>query len=565
MNALNGQRAASRRLPMLRALPLAVALACSSGSAPRTGDTGGPPAQTPFTIAITIQGSGAVKSSPAGIDCGRACSSTFPAGTKVALVAQAETGWSFAGWSGACTGAGDCTASATATIAAEFRPTPPPPPAKRSLTVTVQGHGKVTSLPAGIDCGTVCSAGFDDRAQVQLTAQPDTGWSFAGWGGSCASSTATCSLTLTSDHAVTAAFTAIKPADECDGLMPGALPAPVVASLPQNSCLDGTSDDGTGNFLLGYTAGSITSFPNYLFFTIQDGKAVQIGDFVPGGDESATYVHSQPSGFTSFELTGLRGASELLNYSHEGKRTSVTPVTGGDFPPNTPSAAAGVDPSGGMAVVRHTHSAAGWKGTYQRFDKTGVAETPEVTIDNTVREVSNVGVALSGHALVIGRQPSGAWQGRWLARDGAALTDWFALDGPAEPNRAAALWFLLDGGVAVGFSPYRVNDQAPGVTWRFAVRDAKAVAEPLPAWLQARASNSYAAVRGGRAYASWGPPGQCAAGDVEVLSTAGKSCGCVNAPHGSGLNIGRDGSLIVANPPSNFGTCRFDLFPQVFK
>ena len=29
--------------------------------------------------------------------------------------------------------------------------------------------------------------------------------------------------------------------------------------------------------------------------------------------------------------------------------------------------------------------------------------------------------------------------------------------------------------------------------------------------------------------------------------------------------VGRDGSLIVPHGPENFGTCRFDLYPQLLK
>ena len=43
-------------------------------------------------------------SSPAGIDCGATCSSTFNSGTSVTLTALASGSTVFAGWGGACSG-----------------------------------------------------------------------------------------------------------------------------------------------------------------------------------------------------------------------------------------------------------------------------------------------------------------------------------------------------------------------------------------------------------------------------------------------------------------------------
>lgn len=342
--------------------------------------------------------------------------------------------------------------------------------------------------------------------------------------------------------------------------MPGPLPDPVLAKLPQDECLDGTSDDGTGNYLLGYTAGRAgPTYPNYLFFTIQDGKAVNIGDTVPGGDENGTYVYSQPSGFTAFHVSGRDGGSDLDSYSHGGKLTrSQSGVKGTlDF---SPSSAIGIDPSGGTGLARQYHTSSGYVTSYQRLDKTGAPETGEVVIDESREDhwVSAVGVTLSGHALVVAHATSSTWQARWLARDGTPITGWFLINGPGG---FPSLQFLMDGGLALGFGQYFSR----GGTYAYRVPDSVPAAEPLPDWLQERAANQFAAIRNGRGYASWGTAGQCSAKSVEVLATTGKSCGCVDPPNAKGFNIGRDGSLIVSEAPINFGTCVFDLYPQLLK
>lgn len=53
-------------------------------------------------------GRGTVTSTPPGIVCGTDCSETWPAGTGASLTATPEAGWTFLGWSGACSGTGVC-------------------------------------------------------------------------------------------------------------------------------------------------------------------------------------------------------------------------------------------------------------------------------------------------------------------------------------------------------------------------------------------------------------------------------------------------------------------------
>ena len=67
----------------------------------------------PLTVSVTGTGTGTVTSSPIGINCGTICSATFASGT-VALTANAGAGSTFAGWSGACSGAGICNVNMTA-------------------------------------------------------------------------------------------------------------------------------------------------------------------------------------------------------------------------------------------------------------------------------------------------------------------------------------------------------------------------------------------------------------------------------------------------------------------
>jgi len=485
--------------------------ACGGSSASNPRGSGGPPASSTATLSVTVSGAGSVTSNPAGIDCGATCSMTFAQGTSVVLTAAAGSGQDFTGWSGACTGTGTCTVMLNADTAASAQ--------FAAMPVTTPPTVPPTTPPP--------------------TTPPPT------------------------NPPPTA------PPDECAGLLPAALPAPVKAQLPKNSCLEATSDDGAGNYLLGYEEGSGPFAPTYLFFKLENGQAVQVGGRVNGGDETGTYIYSQPSGFTVFSVFGENGASAIASYGSGGDLLSSQVVAPGNFNPE-PSSAVGIDPSGGTATLKHAFDAATstWTTAYKRYDKTGAAETGEVVLEHADRPAAAIGVTLSGNALAVVTQSTGNWQARWLARDGKALTDWFALSGPADRFAVPVIRFLLDGSLAVGFRTTSQGVQYQNLDYRYRVLDGATATSLLPAWLASRANDVFFAIRGGRGYAAFGAQGSCGAG-LEVLAASGKSCGCMNVPlldggaagHGAS-SIGRDGSLMVAEPVA---ACVWDVYPQLFQ
>ena len=175
-------------------------LSCMDGVC-RSGNGGG--TEFPLTIALGGNGMGTVTSSPAGIDCGAACSQQFPSGTMVTLTATPESGSTFAGWSGACVGTDACTVTvdAATTVTASFA-------LPNSLIVVLAGDGSgdVTSNPAGIDCGTQCSHQYPPNTTVTLTASALTGSSFAGFSGGGCNGIGSCAVTVGAAQVVTATF-----------------------------------------------------------------------------------------------------------------------------------------------------------------------------------------------------------------------------------------------------------------------------------------------------------------------------------------------------------------------
>ncbi|HEU4683352.1 MAG TPA: hypothetical protein VFS39_02465 [Nitrospira sp.] len=167
-----------------------------------------PPANgATLTVTKMGAGTGSVSSVPAGIDnCTATCNASFPAGTTVTLTATPSGGSTFAGWSGACGGTGPCVVMMTGnqSVTATFNP----PASTATLTVVKAGTGTgtVTSTPAGINCGSTCSAQFSSGSVVTLTATAGAGSRFTGWSGGGCSGTGSCSVVMNGNQTVTATF-----------------------------------------------------------------------------------------------------------------------------------------------------------------------------------------------------------------------------------------------------------------------------------------------------------------------------------------------------------------------
>ena len=157
-------------------------------------------------LSVSVTGSGTVTSSPAGINCPSTCSANFAPATQVTLTATPAGGSGFAGWSGACSGFGNClvTMNAAQSVTATFAQ-----PAY-TLNVSVSGNGTVTSSPAGVSCPSVCTMNYASGTPVTLTATPTGGATFSGWGGAC-SGNGSCLVTMNSLESVTAIFSASAP------------------------------------------------------------------------------------------------------------------------------------------------------------------------------------------------------------------------------------------------------------------------------------------------------------------------------------------------------------------
>jgi hypothetical protein len=180
------------------------------------------------SLTVTTSGNGSVSSSDKIISCGNRCFSYYAGGTSVTLTVKAGSNNSFTGWTGACTGSElSCTLPITdaLTVTATFAADPRAggggggggaagggggggggAATQATLSVkTVGGKGAVTSAPAGINCGKVCTASVSAGTTLTLSVAPEAGFVFTGWSGACTGN-GPCRVTLNASISVQANF-----------------------------------------------------------------------------------------------------------------------------------------------------------------------------------------------------------------------------------------------------------------------------------------------------------------------------------------------------------------------
>lgn len=155
------------------------------------------------TLAVSKLGTGSGTVTGTGISCGSDCTQTYNDGTSATLTATANTGSDFTSWSGCTVASGNtCTVFMTdnKSVAATFTL------GQRMLTVGKSGAGSGAVTGTGISCGADCSESYAYGTSVSFTATPGTGSKLTSWTGCDSVNGNACSVTVTANRSVTAAF-----------------------------------------------------------------------------------------------------------------------------------------------------------------------------------------------------------------------------------------------------------------------------------------------------------------------------------------------------------------------
>ncbi|HEY5708507.1 MAG TPA: hypothetical protein VIS51_03860 [Solirubrobacterales bacterium] len=170
-----------------------------------------------LTVTTTGTGTGEVKCKFNGGSAG-ACTSPQPNGTTVEIIATANAGSEFAGFSGGTGSAASCSTSpcsftitANSAVTATFNLKPVVEEFALTIVKAGSGSGSVTCN------GGACAAKYVKGTKVALAASAASGSTFSGWSGGGCSGTGGCTVTVEADTTVTATFTADTPPPPTEG------------------------------------------------------------------------------------------------------------------------------------------------------------------------------------------------------------------------------------------------------------------------------------------------------------------------------------------------------------
>lgn len=211
-----------------------------------------------------------------------------------------------------------------------------------TLTVNVAGSGSVTSSPAGISCGTTCSAAFDVDTRVTLTATASAGHALQAWGGACASASGnTCTVAMAQAASVSVTFAA---------LPVSGWSSPAVVLSPGGSGSAKVAIDAAGRALA-------------VWLTLRTGSLsdedLMASRYEPGtGWSTPVLLETSPRDVMRVELAmDLASGRAIVLWTQAS------------------------DTSNGAAWARHFDPGTGWTAVAALSSPTGVVDVPSVGID----------------------------------------------------------------------------------------------------------------------------------------------------------------------------------------
>jgi hypothetical protein len=215
------------------------------------------------TLTVVPGSAGTITAGEGAIDCVRnqdetlsgTCAATFPTGTTVKLSVKAAGRKHFVRWSiWQCGSRPTCEVPLRSDMTVTALITPV------RLIITRSGSGgSVTAMPGELDCSAPCqqaSTNLPLGTPVTFSAVAGTGSVFTGWGAPCAGPIGSCTLTLSSDAAVAAAFG--QAGVPVLGSAPTLVAAPASGAATAQGCR--TSGFGSYSFQLSVGRGGVVLF-----------------------------------------------------------------------------------------------------------------------------------------------------------------------------------------------------------------------------------------------------------------------------------------------------------------
>ncbi|MCX7956892.1 MAG: InlB B-repeat-containing protein [Endomicrobia bacterium] len=261
-------------------------------------------ATTTYTLVVVAnpQQGGTILLNPPG--------GTYNAGTVVTVVATANSGYVFSGWSGDLSGSQNpatVVMNTNKTIIANFTPTGNVSGYTLTVNISPLGAGSVSINPS--------SATYTAGTQVTLTATANSGYTFSSWSGDVSSTTSSITIIMDSNKTITANFTQSSQQQNYT-LTVNVVPtgAGVVYFNPSGGVYTaGTQVTLTATANSGYTfsswSGDVSSTTSSIIVTMNSNKTIT-ANFTQTGVGGTTYtllVSIDPSGAGTVNLNPSGG------------------------------------------------------------------------------------------------------------------------------------------------------------------------------------------------------------------------------------------------------------------
>ena len=200
-----------------------------------------------------------------------------------------------------------------------------------TLTVVLTGSGTVTSTPAGIDCGSMCSTQVPLGTQLTLAATPMADETFVGWSGGTCSGTDPCMVTVDADTTVTASF-------QCSSMatidFTGAIVTFTIPSCANTLTIDafgaqGGNASAVSGGLGAEIKGTFTVTGGEQLKVLVGGRGIDAGDVMEGGGGTGgggTFVTSMSN--TPLVVAGGGGGACFITTGGTGNSIGLGGTTG---------------------------------------------------------------------------------------------------------------------------------------------------------------------------------------------------------------------------------------------
>ena len=318
--------------------------------------------------------------SPAGLDCGAACSTAVGQGAQVTLTAAPSQNHAFDRWTGDCAFANESptcvlTIAGDRSVGALFRPSLPE---QHRLTIQIVGTGAGTVVGSGLACPGTCAADFGDGTIISLARTAAAGSGPGTWSAGCADV-----MAMNADRVCSVSFNSLQSTD-------------VVLTVEVVGNGAGTVTSSVGGIVCG--AGGSTCTQNFapgtaVALTATPAAGSSVGAWEPAACGTGPMTLSQ--NLTCRATFSVNAAPRTLTVSVTGRGTVTSLPAGITCPGDCSETFPDASVVRLFAVPQNGASLGDWGGACIGRDACGVRLTADASVSKAFADTTAAPLTLS--------------------------------------------------------------------------------------------------------------------------------------------------------------------------